>query len=51
MPEFTPYPNEGSGDFAKRMSSKGKGGIVKAAGRYLQTSAQKDQKKGITRNY
>lgn len=51
MPEMTPYPNEGSADFASRMKKKSKGGsMVKAANRFIQTAQQKDQKKGIIRN-
>lgn len=49
MPEFSKYPDEKPKDFASRMKSKG--GLQKAAGRFLQTAAQKDAKKGITRNY
>lgn len=52
MPEFSKYPSESSEDFAERMKRKGKGGgLVKAAGRFLQTAREKDQKKGIIRNY
>lgn len=49
MPAFSEYPNEKPKDFAQRM--KGKGGMQRAAGRFLQTAAQKDAKKGIIRNY
>lgn len=52
MPEFTQYPNESGTDFAKRMQKKTKsGGLVKAANRFLQTSTDKNKKKGINRDY
>ena len=52
MPEFAPYPNEGSAQFAQRMKRGAKGGgIVKAANRFMQSAAQKDQKKGTPKNY
>lgn len=42
MPEFTPYPNETSADFAKRMRNQSRsGGMAKAAQRFVQTAEQK----------
>lgn len=52
MPEFTAYPNEGAGDFAKRMKNKSKqGSLVRAAGRFMQSSEQKKKEKPSTSQY
>ena len=46
MPEFTPYPDENSDDFAKRMQRQTKrGGMVRAANRYMQTYEMRKKEK------
>ena len=46
MPETSPYPNENSAAFAKRMKRQAKGGgMVKAANRFMRTQSEKEGKK------